>query len=64
MPYYEINALRFCLAHLLRSEYRQDPADYQGLFFIDSLRYWQKTQLAPEEILRQVVGQPPQRKSA
>lgn len=58
MPFYEVNALRFLLAHRLRSDYGLDPADFKGLFLIDSLRYWQSTQLSAEDILRRVAGHP------
>ena len=56
MPYDCTNTLRFALAHCLRSEYLQDPADYSGLFQTDSLRYWLSTGRSAESILREVAG--------
>jgi len=60
MRYDCINTLRFVLAHMLRTDYKQSPADYAGLFQTDSLRYWLSTGLAGHEILRQVMGRPAQ----
>jgi hypothetical protein len=56
--YDSVNTLRFCLAHMLRTDYKQSPANFKELFETDSLRRWLATGLPAWEILRQVAGQP------
>ena len=58
MSYDEPNTLRFALAHMLRTIYKQDPADFEGLFGIDALRYWWSTGKSAEQILLEVAGRP------
>lgn len=59
MAYYDnINALRFALAHRLRTDYGQDPADWKGLFSTEALYHRLDWDLSAEEILLKEVGPP------
>jgi hypothetical protein len=58
MPYDKPNTLRFEMAHMLRTIWKLDPADVQGLFEPASLDYWWRSGKSADDILRATVGPP------